>query len=170
VNIWAVIADAGSLNAFKVRGDSAHPPKFHIRCVLSPSLDQAGGFPWRWDRSSPTTFYPCGRERPSPDSLCVCRREWEGLWEATPSIRRLAEQARKFNGPPPPASRPRCDAASPTRYASLRTAPSGNTPVSRNRQSAMRSLRATATMPIRLKRLPPLPNRSRNHTLRALSG
>ena len=28
----------------------------------------------------------------------------------------------------------------------------------------------TATMPMRLKRLPPPPKRSRNHTLRALSG
>jgi hypothetical protein len=34
----------------------------------------------------------------------------------------------------------------------------------------MSNLRATATMPIRLRRLPPPPNRSRNHTLRALSG
>jgi len=58
----------------------------------------------------------------------------------------------------------------PSAYPSLSTAPSGNTPVSRKRQSAMSNLRATATIPIRLKRLPPLPKRSRNHTLRALSG
>ena len=55
-------------------------------------------------------------------------------------------------------------------YPSLSPAPSGTTPVSRKRQSAMSNLRATATIPIRLKRLPPLPKRSRNHTLRALSG
>jgi hypothetical protein len=55
-------------------------------------------------------------------------------------------------------------------YPSLSTAPSGKTPVSRKRQRAMSNLRATATMPIRLRRLPPPPNRSRNHTLRALSG
>jgi hypothetical protein len=53
---------------------------------------------------------------------------------------------------------------------SLSTAPAGNTPVSRKRQSAMSHVRATATIPIRLKRLPPLPQRARNHTLRALSG
>ena len=58
----------------------------------------------------------------------------------------------------------------PSAYASLSTAPSGNTPVSRKRQSAISNLRATATIPIRRKRLPPLPKRSRNHTLRALSG
>ena len=54
-------------------------------------------------------------------------------------------------------------------YPSLSTAPAGNMPVSRKRQSAMSNLRATATIPIRRKRLPPLPKRSRNHTLRALS-
>ena len=50
-------------------------------------------------------------------------------------------------------------------YPSLSTAPSGTTPVSRKRQSAMSNLRATATIPIRRKRLPPPPKRSRNqHT------
>ena len=58
----------------------------------------------------------------------------------------------------------------PSTYTSLSTAPAGITPVSRKRQSAMSNLRATATIPIRRKRLPPLPKRSRNHTLRALSG
>jgi hypothetical protein len=57
-----------------------------------------------------------------------------------------------------------------TTYASLSTAPSGKTPVFRKRQSAMSHLRATATIPIRLRRLPPLPKRSLNQTLRALSG
>ena len=55
-------------------------------------------------------------------------------------------------------------------YPSLSTAPAGKTPVSRKRQSTMSNLRATATIPIRRKRLPPLPKRSRNQTLRALSG
>src|SRR5215472_3903860 len=58
----------------------------------------------------------------------------------------------------------------PSTYISLSTAPAGNTPVSRKRQSAISTLRATATIPIRRMRLPPLPKRSRNHTLRALSG
>src|SRR5215475_12813225 len=58
----------------------------------------------------------------------------------------------------------------PSTYTSLSTAPAGITPVSSKRQSAMSNLRATATMPIRRNRLPPLPKRSRNHTLRALSG
>ena len=57
-----------------------------------------------------------------------------------------------------------------TAYASLRTAPSGKTPVLRKRHSAMSNFRATATIPMRLKRLPPPPKRSRNQQLRALSG
>src|SRR5215471_8130007 len=57
----------------------------------------------------------------------------------------------------------------PSTDTSLSTAPAGITPVSSKRQSAMSNLRATATIPIRRKRLPPLPKRSRNHTLRALS-
>jgi hypothetical protein len=52
----------------------------------------------------------------------------------------------------------------------LSTAPAGITPVSRKRQSAMSNLRATATIPIRRTRLPPLPKHSRNQTRRALSG
>ena len=55
-------------------------------------------------------------------------------------------------------------------YPSFSTAPAGNTPVSRKRQSAMSNWRATATIPIRRKRLPPLPKRSRNQQLKALSG
>src|SRR5919109_1917730 len=58
----------------------------------------------------------------------------------------------------------------PSVYTSLSTAPAGITPVSRKRQSAMSNLRATATIPIRRKRLPPLPKRARNQTLRALLG
>jgi hypothetical protein len=55
-------------------------------------------------------------------------------------------------------------------YASLSAAPSGKTPVSRKRHSAMSNLRATATIPMRRKRLPPPPKRSRNQQLSALSG
>jgi hypothetical protein len=57
-----------------------------------------------------------------------------------------------------------------TAHAALSSAPCGITPVSRKRQSAMSNLRATATIPIRLMRLPPPPKRSRNQQLRALSG
>src|SRR5262244_2001629 len=58
----------------------------------------------------------------------------------------------------------------PSAYRAFSTAPAGITPVARKRQSAMSNLRATATIPSRRKRWPPLPKRSRNQTLRALSG
>ena len=56
---------------------------------------------------------PCiraGSHHPSPDALCVLRRELEGLWEAPPSLQRLVGKTRKCNGPPPPAPGPRPDA------------------------------------------------------------
>ena len=52
-------------------------PALSGRWVTSPRL--SGGFLWRWDLASPTTFYPCGCNHPSPDSLCVFRRHLEGL-------------------------------------------------------------------------------------------
>src|SRR5215510_6247157 len=67
--------------------------------------------PVAWGPSSPTTCSPCGLQRPSPDALCVLRRLLAGPEEVTPSLRRLAWQARKCNGPPPPAPRPKREAA-----------------------------------------------------------
>ena len=57
-----------------------------------------------------------------------------------------------------------------TTDTSLSSAPSGTTPVARNRHSARSNLRATATIPIRLQRFPPPPKRSRTQQLSALSG
>src|SRR5262245_45240330 len=136
------------------------------RCSQSHDLNVSGGFLGRWDVASPTTFYPCGCKHPSPDSLCVFRREPEGPEEATPSIRRRASQARKnstgrLHQHPDRGVTPH----QPSVYTSLSAAPAGITPVSRKRQSAMSNLRATATIPIRLKRFPPLPKRYRNQTL-----
>src|SRR5262252_5821759 len=120
--------------------------------------------------ASPTTFSPCGLAHPSPDAFCVLRRQLEGqrrrphlhdgvLSRPCTTTGRLHQHPDRGATPPQPSA-----------YPSLSTAPAGNTPVSRKRQSAMSNLRATATIPIRRKRLPPLPKRSRNHTLRALSG
>lgn len=57
-----------------------------------------------------------------------------------------------------------------TASAALRSASSGKTPVFRKRPSARSHFRATATMPIRLRRFPPPPKRARNPQRRALSG
>jgi hypothetical protein len=113
----ATVTAIGS--ASKVRGDPGHSPGVNTRCAQSHGRDRAGGFRWRCDRSSPTTFYPCELSRPSPDALCVFRRPLEGPEEATPSLRRRAAQARNFPGSPPPASKPQCDTASPKRFPLL---------------------------------------------------
>src|SRR5258708_3472559 len=66
--------------------------------AVSLRPEWSGGFLGRCDLLSPTTFYPCGYKRPSPDALCVCRREPEGLSEATPSLRRLFARPGKCTG------------------------------------------------------------------------
>lgn len=55
-------------------------------------------------------------------------------------------------------------------YAAFNTAPSGISPWSRYFHSATKSLRASATIPIRRMRPLPCPNRSQNHLLKALLG
>jgi hypothetical protein len=57
-----------------------------------------------------------------------------------------------------------------TAQAALRCAPSGMPPLSRPRHRAMSNFRVTATIPMRLRRFPPPPKRSRHQPLRALSG
>ena len=100
-------------------------------------LDRSGGFLWRWDLASPTTFSPCGFNTRHPmlsasfdESWKACGRRphlYDGLLgrpgNATGRLHqhqgRSLMQHRK------------------TAYASLSAAPSGKTPVSRKRHSAM---------------------------------
>jgi len=142
----------------------------HALGAVSHDPDWSGGFLWRWDLWSPTTCSPCGLNHPSPDALCVLRRELEGLWEATPSLRRLLHGPGSLPGRLHQDQGREVTQSRNTAYASLRAAPSGMTPVLRKRHRAMRNLRATAIIPIRLRRLPPPPKRSRNQQRRALSG
>src|SRR6266699_3372381 len=105
----------------------------HVSATVVDSLSCRGALPgwllccvvtwprlvWRLPSAlrlmSPTTFYPCGFRRPSPNALCVFRRLLEGPKEATPSIRRRAAQARIFRGSPLPAPQPGRHAALPMR-------------------------------------------------------
>src|SRR6266705_4393706 len=138
------------------------------RCVTSPR--------WFWrlpvalGASSPTTFYPCELQRPSPDSVCVLRRQSEAQRRRPHLNDGLLRRHGIFTGRLHQCHRRGVTRHTQRVYASLSTAPAGMTPVSRKRHSAMSNLRATATIPIRLKRLPPPPKRARNQTLRALSG
>src|SRR5215468_6752793 len=109
--------------------------------------------------ASPTTFYPCGLAHPSPDAFCVLRRQLAGQ-RRRPHLHdgllsRPCTTTGRLHQHPGRGATPH----QPSAYPSLSTAPAGITPVSRKRQSAMSNLRATATIPIRRKRLPPLPKR-----------
>ena len=93
-----------------------------------------------------------GLSPPSPDSFCVCRREprprggnpiYTTACYAGPNLLGCLHQHPDRGMTPP---RPRA-------YTSLSTA-RRNHPVSSKRQSAMSNLQATATIPIRRKRLP----------------
>src|SRR5215470_7400740 len=107
--------------------------------------------------ASPTSFYPCGLAHPSPDAFCVFRRLLEGqrrrphLHDGV--LRRPCTTTGDLHQPPLRGVTPHSASA----YLVLRTTPSGNAPVSRKRHNAMSTWRATATLPIRLQRLPPLP-------------
>ena len=142
-------------------------PSWH---AVSLRPERSGGFLWRWDHRLQRPSIRAGSHARHPilyasvdESWKSCRRQphlYDGVL-SRPGISsgRLHQHPDRGMTPPQPST-----------YTSLSTAPAGITPVSRERQSAMSNLRATATIPIRLKRLPPLPKRSRNHTLRALLG
>jgi len=152
----------------------------HVRCLLAASLhawyavsprpDGSGGFLWRWDprRQRPSIRAGSSARHPMLSASCDAR------WKAPRRRPHLSDGVLRRPGHATGRLHQH-QGRGVTRhrqcgYPSFSTAPAGHTPVSRKRQSAMSHLRATATIPIRRKRLPPLPKRSRNHTLRALSG
>ena len=142
----------------------------HSWHAVSLRPERSGGFLWRWTsrlqrpsiRAGPNTRHP--RLYASFDeSWKDCRRRphlYDGL------LGRPGNSTGRLHQHLDRGVTPHRQSA----YPSLSTAPSGKTPVSRKRHSAMSNLRATATIPSRLKRLPPPPKRSRNQQLKALSG
>jgi hypothetical protein len=108
------------------------------------------------------------RWRRSPHPV-FARRRLRSLEAKAPSNGRFAARTRRHNGHSAPAlaipfpSKLIPSACLPfssplvyrTRSAGLRRAPSGMAPVSRKRQSAIKSFRARATIPIRRRRLLP---------------
>ena len=152
------------------QGLSLPHPRRNARCSRSPGLAQAGGFLWRWDLRLQRPSIRAGSSARHPILSASCDTCWKAqrrrphLYDGV-LCRPGIFAGRLYQHHSRGVTRQR-----PSGYPSLSTAPCGNTPVSRKRQSAMSNLRATATIPIRRKRLPPLPKRSRNQTLRALSG
>ena len=130
----------------------------------------AGGFLWRWDHRLQRPSIRAGSSARHPllsasfDDSGKAQRRRPHLYDGL--LRRPGIcSGRLHQHPDRGVTLPRQSA-----YPSLSTAPAGKTPVSRKRQSAMSNLRATATIPIRLRRLPPPPKRSRNQQLKALPG
>ncbi len=142
----------------------------HAWHAVSLHPERSGGFLWRWDHRLQRPSIRAGTNARHPilyasfdESRKACRRRphlYDGFFARPGNSTGRLHQHQDRGG----------TQHRNTAYASLRTAPSGNTPVSKKRHSAMSNLRATATIPIRLKRLPPPPKRARNQTLRALSG
>jgi len=147
------------------RGASLH--SWH---AVSLCPERAGGFLWRWDHrlQRPSIRAGLGARHPIlyasfDESWKACRRRphlYDGLLGRPGNSTGRLHQHQSLG----------VTLHRQSGYPSLSPAPSGNTPVSRKRQSAMSNFRATATIPIRLKRLPPPPKRSRNQQLKALSG
>jgi len=152
------------------QGLSLPHPRRNARCSRSPGLAQAGGFLWRWDLRLQRPSIRAGSSARHPILSASCDTCWKAqrrrphLYDGV-LCRPGIFAGRLYQHHSRGVTRQR-----PSGYPALSTAPAGNTPVSRKRHSAMSNLRATATMPIRRKRLPPLPKRSRNQTLKALSG
>ncbi len=143
---------------------------WHAWPAVSLHPERSGGFLWRWDhrlqrpalRAGPNARHPM-LSASFDASRQACRRRphlYDGFLARPGHSTGRLHQHQERGGPQ----------HRKTASASLRTAPSGNTPVSTKRHSAMRHLRATATIPIRLKRVPPPPQRARNQPRRALSG
>jgi hypothetical protein len=133
-------------------------------------LDASGGFLGRWDHRLQRPSIRAGTSARHPilsasfDDCWKAQRRQPHLYDGV--LRRPGFFSGCLHQHPDRGVTPH----QPSAYPALSTAPAGITPVSRKRQSAMSNLRATATIPIRRKRFPPLPKRSRNQTLRALSG
>jgi hypothetical protein len=161
---------AGIVSAAKVRGDPGHHPGLHTRCAQSQaSIKLAASVGVETDRLQRPSLRASSHARhpilsASFDESGKAQRRRPHLYDGV--LRRPG----MFTGHLHQHQSLRVTQHPPSVSPSLSTAPSGKTSVSRKRHSAMSHLRATATIPIRLTRLPPLPKRSRNHTLRALSG
>ena len=111
------------------------------------------GFRWRGDPVSPTTFYPCEHWRSSPDALYVYRHGRKTLRRRTHLYDGVLRRPRMQRGASP-GTRSKASPRLPPALTPLLAAPLPVTPRSKGAPSAMSNLRATATIPIRLKRLP----------------
>ena len=143
----------------KDRGDPCPHPWRNTRCSRSHGLDASGGFLGRGDHRLQRPSIRAGSHArhlilyTSFDESRKAQRRRPHLNDGL--LGRPGICSGRLHQHPARGVTPH----HPSAYPSLSTAPAGTTPVSRKRQSAMSNLRATATIPIRRKRLPPLPKR-----------
>ena len=146
--------------AAEIRDRPCHHPGLNTRSSRSHSLN-----PLRW--RLPLALRPevsnellsVRAVRPSPDTLCVFRRQLEGQRRRPHLYNGLLNRPCTTTGDLHQHPLRGVTPSGSSSYPTLKAAPSGNSPVSRKRHSAMSNLRATATIPIRLQRLPPFPKR-----------
>ena len=134
-----------------------------------------GGMGPRFGRGlPPITLYPVGALAPVHNPACTDREAWDGPDQSLPRgfCSQGQDRARGGHGSHPGRGERPFEGSLAVRsvQARFKTAPSGMTPVSRQRHSATASLRAMATMAMRRRRPFRSPTRSRNHLESALSG
>src|SRR4030095_17075319 len=142
----------------------------HAWHAVSPRPDGSGGFLWRWDHCLQRPALRAGSHARHLLLYASVDESWKALRRRPHLYDGLHGRPGNSTGRLHQHQGRSLIQHRNIVYASLSTAPAGKTPVSRKRQSARSNLRATATIPIRLKRLPPPPKRSRNQQLKALSG
>ena len=157
----AVVKPQSSSRYTFLRKDTSRPPQ--ARHPMSWRL-RSSQEPCRLSR----TFYPCRCHDAPNTQNCI----WRSLVARPPSPPRFMVVN--------PVYAPGTHTSSGARAARRRnlsqwaeaftTAPAGMTPSSTNRQSAINSFRASATIPIRRIRRPPPPKRRCYHCVKALSG
>jgi len=138
--------------------------RFYSDPPLRWKRDRAGDFFWRRGKALGRPSIRAGAPwHRSPHPVFARRRLRSAVAEA-PSNGRFAVRTRRRNGLSAPTRLPFSVRGGlsvyRTRSAGFKAAPSGTTPVSKYCQSAIKSLRASATMPIRRSRLLPWPKRS----------
>ena len=142
----------------------------HSLDAVSPDPDRSGAFLWRWDYRLQRPSIRAGSPTRHPMLYASFDESWKAYGRRPHLYDGLLRMPGNATGRLHQRQGQEVTQQRNPAYTSLSTAPSGNTPVSRKRHRAMSNWRATATIPIRLKRLPPLPQRSRNPQRRALSG
>jgi hypothetical protein len=111
-----------------------------------------------------------GSNAPHPMLSASCDGRWQAWGRRPPLCTGFCARPGRSTGRRHQPHGRRLTPHRPTAYASCRTAPSGTTPLVRQRHRAMRHCRATATIPMRLRRVPPPPTHARNPPRHALSG